>query len=79
MVTVHTCVLTGHEEQRGDLLVSVVLVYLLVFTSRTQEPWVSYDLGLCSSAAIVILNSKSLKQALLPTCKEWSGSFCFSP
>ncbi|KAI4819489.1 hypothetical protein KUCAC02_004735, partial [Chaenocephalus aceratus] len=34
-------------EQRGGLLVSAVLVYLLIFPSRTQELWVSDDLGQC--------------------------------
>ncbi|CAB1419662.1 unnamed protein product [Pleuronectes platessa] len=55
--TVHTYVLTGQWEQKGGPLVTVVLVYLLMLPSRTQELLVSNDLGLCPSAAIVILNS----------------------
>ncbi|KAI9539157.1 Netrin receptor unc5a [Dissostichus eleginoides] len=48
------CVATcpGQWEQRGGLLVSVVLVYLLIFPSRTQELWVSDDLGQWPSAAV---------------------------
>lgn len=55
-------VLTGQWEHRGSLLVSVVLVYLLMFPSRTQKLWVSNDLRLCPSPVIVILNSKASKR-----------------
>lgn len=66
-------------EQRGGVLVSVVLVYLLVFCWRTWKPQVSNELELCPSAGIVIFEQQSLEHALLQTCKEWLGSFCFSP
>lgn len=75
VVAVHTHVLTGQWEQRGGLLVSVALVYLLMRPSRTQKPWASNDLGLCPSEAIVILNSRASNWPSYRPVKNGRASF----
>lgn len=77
VVTMHARVLTGQWEQRVSLLVPVVLVYRLVFPLKdTQIIGVRWTVFVSSHCH---LEQQSLKQAPLQTCKEWSGSFCFSP
>lgn len=76
----HMCIdwTVGAEGQPATLS-GRLLVYLLMLSSRTQKPWVSDDLGLCLSAAIVILNSRASNRPSHRPVKNGRVPFCFSP
>lgn len=78
-VTVHTCALTGQWEQRGQPAgLSGTCLPPRVPLKDTETIGVRWS-RTASVSSHCHFEQQSLKQALMPTCKEWSGSFCFSP